>query len=141
MGWRYLFVTLGGVLVFLAGHPVKWPWLELLAFLPVLDAARRARSVREAGSYGLAWGLGRTLPLAVMLKGFALPLEAAVVLLGYVVALDALFAAVVFGARRAPTVVFALGAATSFTAIELLDSVLPMWGTARSLAHRLGRIP
>jgi len=141
MGLCFVAVAAGGFLVFLAGYPVKWPWLELFAFLPLLDAARRARRFREAGSYGLSWGLGRALPLAVMLKGFALPVEAGVVVLAYVLSLDALFASLVFWMRSWRTLPFALGAAASFTAIELIDSVLPMWGTARSLATAWAAFP
>jgi hypothetical protein len=92
MGLRLPAVALGGVLVFLAGYPLQWPWLELFAFLPLLDAARTARSFREAAGYGLGWGLGRALPMAVMLKGFALPVEGRLAVLAYVSALDALFA-------------------------------------------------
>ncbi len=141
MGLRLLAVACGGVLVFLAGYPARWPWLELFAFLPLLDAARSARSFREAGSYGLTWALGRALPLAVMLKGFALPVEAAAAVLAYVLALDALFAWSVFWMRSARTLPFALGVAASFTAIEVVDSVLPMWGTARSLATAWAAFP
>jgi apolipoprotein N-acyltransferase len=125
----------GGLLVFLADYPVEVPWLQLVAFVPLLVGCVRAASWRRAAWLGGAFGLARFLPLGVMLGGLDLPLLPAIGLSLYLVALDAWFAASVFAMRRWPTVAFAVGVGASFAVIEHIDAILPMWGTARSLAR------
>ncbi len=124
-----------GLLVFLADYPVEVPWLQLVAFVPLLAGCMRARSWRHAAVLGGVWGLARFIPLGIMLGGLDLPLLPAIGLSAYLVVLDAGFAASVFAMRRWPAVSFSLGVGTSFAVLEWIDSVLPMWGTARSLAR------
>jgi apolipoprotein N-acyltransferase len=125
----------GGVLVFLADYPVELPWLQLVAFVPLLAGCVRARSWRRAAWLGAVFGLARFIPLGIMLDGLDLPVLPAIGLSLYLVALDAGFAASVFAMRRWPAVSFALGVGMSFAVIESIDAILPMWGTARSLAR------
>jgi len=121
--------------VFLADYPVEVPWLQLVAFLPLLAGCIRAPSWRHAAVLGGVFGLARFIPLGIMLDGLALPLLPAIGLSLYLVALDAGFAASVVAMRRWPAVSFALGVGASFAVIEWIDASLPMWGTARSLAR------
>jgi apolipoprotein N-acyltransferase len=140
VGARHWWVALvlagcGGLLVFLADYPVEVPWLQLVAFLPLLAGCVHARSWRHAAWLGGVFGLARFIPLGVMLDGLRLPVLPAIGLSLYLVALDAGFSASVFAMRRWPAVSFALGVGASFAAIEWIDAILPMWGTARSLAR------
>ncbi len=130
---KYLCAAVAGTGLFLADYPVEWPWLELVAFAPLLWLVVRALSWSEAAALGVAWSVGRTLPLAWMLHSFGLPWSARVAVAIYLFALDALFALIVYGTRRWR---FGwLAPALAFAAIEWLDSLLPMWGTAHSLAR------
>ncbi|MEO7036881.1 MAG: hypothetical protein ABI548_23235 [Polyangiaceae bacterium] len=96
---RCSFALLGGLALFLADYPVSQPWLVLLAFVPLLWVVLAARSRREACTYGIFWGLGRTVPLAYMLGSFGLPLPARFAVEGYLLGLDAAFALVAFELR------------------------------------------
>ena len=146
--WRYLrrsvlarclLALLGGIARFLADYPVSQPWLVLLAFTPLLSVVLAARSRREATTYGIFWGLGRTVPLAYLLGSLGLPVPARFALGAYLLGLDAVFALVAFELRavRAWPVLVAI----TFASIEYADSRLPMWGTARSLARLLSPYP
>jgi apolipoprotein N-acyltransferase len=81
------------------------------------------------------------VPLAFMVGSFGLPLAARVGLALYLVGLDLLFALLIFRVRDARSWLFALIVASVFTAIEIADSLLPMWGTARSLARAWSVFP
>jgi len=56
----------------------------------------------------------------------------------YLAALDLLFALLVFRVRTTRTWMFALLAASTFVAIELVDSWLTLWGTATTVSRDLG---
>lgn len=127
--------ALGGGLVFLADYPAELPWLQLVAFVPLLWACNHAATWRAAASLGVVFGLARYIPLGIMLDGLGVPLPAAVALALYLVVLEGLFAISVHAMRAWPTHVFALGAGAAYAVLELVDALLPMWGTSRCLAR------
>ncbi len=131
----------GGLLVFGADHPVGLPWLQCVAFVPLVVGCLRAPSWRWAAVLGGAWAVARFAPLAVMLGGLGVPPGPAVVLSAYLLLLDAVFAVAVFGMRRLAPSVLALGAGSVFAALEWADAMLPMWGTSKSLARSWVVIP
>ena len=131
----------GGVLLFIADYPVQWPWLQLIAFAPLLWAVLGAPSALGACAYGASWALGRVIPLAFAIGSFALPWWARAALLMYLLALELLFALLVFRVRTTRTWLFAFLVAATFVAIEAVDSWLPLWGTARTLARAWSLIP
>jgi len=119
--------------LFLADYPACRSWLVFVAFAPLFWVVLRARSPAEASAFGVAWSAGRMLPLAWMVHGFGLPWSARVALGGYLLLLDAVFGLFVFWCRAtAPRLVLS---AVLFAVLEYVDSLLPMWGTARSVAR------
>lgn len=136
---KYCFLAAsGGFALFLADYPASQSWLALLAFAPLLWTVARARTPRDACSYGVAWGLARMLPLAFMVGAFGLPWPARFVVAGYLVGLDVVFALFAFLLRA--TTAGPVLVAVVFAAIEYADSCLPMWGTARSVARLVAPI-
>jgi apolipoprotein N-acyltransferase len=133
-----LLAASGGLALFLADYPTSQWWLGLLAFAPLFWTVSRARTRREACSYGVAWGVTRVLPLAFMVDGFGLPWPARFALAGYVLGLDAAFALLAFWLRA--TAAGPILIAIVFAAIEYADSCLPMWGTGRSVARLVAPI-
>jgi len=131
----------GGLLLFLADYPVQWPWLQLVAFVPVLLAVSGAPSALSAVAYSVSWTLGRAIPLGFMVDSFRLPWWARMAVLAYLIGLDLLFVWVVFRVRALGSGLFALVAAAAFAAIEAADSRLPLWGTARTLARAWAFLP
>ena len=136
---RCLLAVLGGLALFLADYPLSQAWLVMLAFLPLLSVVLAARSRREAVAYGILWGLGRTVPLAYLLGSFGLPVPARFAVEAYLLGLDAVFGLVAFELRALRA--WPLLVAITFAIIELADSRLPMWGTARSVARLLSAYP
>jgi apolipoprotein N-acyltransferase len=128
-------------LLFLADYPVQWPWLQLVAFVPLLLAVPGARSALAAGAYGISWTLGRVIPLGFMVDSFHLPWWARMAVLLYLIGLDLVFALLVFRARALRSWLFALVVAIAFAAIEAADSRLPLWGTARTMARAWSIFP
>lgn len=136
---KYCFLAAsGGLALFLADYPASQSWLALLAFAPLLWTVARARTPREAAAYGVAWGLARMLPLAFMVGAFGLPWPARFAVAGYLVCLDAAFALLAFWLRA--TAAGPCLIAVAFAVIEYADSLLPMWGTARSVARLVAPI-
>lgn len=129
----YLLAASGGLALFLADYPACQSWLACVAFVPLFWTVLRARSLGEASGLGAAWGAGRTLPLAWMVHGFGLPWTARVAVGGYLLLLDAVFGLCIFWCRATAPRLFL--SAVLFAAIEHADSLLPMWGTARSVAR------
>jgi hypothetical protein len=78
------------------------------------------------------------IPLAFGVGSFALPWWARAALFFCLVALDLLFALLVLRVRTTRTCLFALLAASTFVAIELVDAWLTLWGTATTVSHDLG---
>lgn len=98
-----LLAASGGFALFLADYPASQPWLAFVAFAPLFWTVLRAGSVARACALGAAWGAARLLPMAWMLHGFGLPWLARLLVVGYVLLLDAAFSHACFGcARRRP---------------------------------------
>jgi len=131
----------GGLLLFLADYPVQWPWLQLVAFVPLLLAVEGARSALAAGACGIAWTLGRVIPLGFMVDSFHLPWWAQTAVLLYLMGLDLVFVLLVFGVRALRSWLFALVVGIAYAALEAGDSRLPMWGTARTMARAWSIFP
>ncbi len=125
----------------LADRPGGLPWIQLVAFGPLLAAIVQANSRLQAVALGAIWAAVRFVPLGAAVGVLALPLPAVTALTIYLLGVFALFAAIVFAVRKAPIWVVALTAGASLVAIEVTDAALPFWGTSLSLARDWVHIP
>lgn len=109
--------------------------IQLVAFVPLLIALRgKQRPWHHAAAAGALLGIVRLAPWSAALGG--VPWWSWPALVGYLLLAYAAFGAAANAAwHRLPGPAGPLGVAAAFALIEVLDGLLPMWGTALSLAR------
>ena len=130
-----LLSALSGGLLFIADYPVHAVLIQLAALLPFLYAVRRCSSWQHATVAGTSLGFAYAVLLGFALRFLHLPIFAVVGLGVYFALFFVTFALAVFTLWKRGPVLGSLAIAVVMVVLEIVDSHLPMWGTAQSFAH------